>query len=279
MLVIAATPQVETIIPGISRPVIAGGLLLAGMGLLHLGITAEILRITLGLLTVMAGFELLYATVETSILLAGLLSIVNLGLALAGAYLMTAASVGGDGMNAPILWIFLPFALGGFLLLFRHERVLTILGGTIALFLSLLAILIPIDTVMLSGIFSFKLAGSLNVLGRSFVLETADGPLLAILYGLAAMWFFGAETLGLARRLIPAGTGDPVPAGGSHRGPPLPVRGCLHRDRGPVICADASPALPKTRARHPAICDLSDTGSAVHPVRGLVTDRRGNQPR
>jgi formate hydrogenlyase subunit 3/multisubunit Na+/H+ antiporter MnhD subunit len=108
-------------------------------------------------------------------------------------------------MNAPILWIFLPLALGGFLLLFRHERVLTILGGTSVLFLSLLAMLIPIDTVMGSGVFSFKLAGSLNVLGRSFVLETADGPLLAILYGLAAMWFFGAESLGLARRLIPMG--------------------------------------------------------------------------
>jgi len=91
ILVIAATPQVEIMIPGISRPVIVGGLLLAGMGLLHLGITAEILRITLGLLTVLAGFEILYATVETSILLAGLLAIVNLGLALAGAYLMTAA--------------------------------------------------------------------------------------------------------------------------------------------------------------------------------------------
>jgi hypothetical protein len=90
ILVIAMTPNVETMIPGISRPVIAGGLLLAGMGLLHLGITAESLRITLGLLTVMAGFEILYATVETSILLAGLLAIVNLGLALAGAYLMTA---------------------------------------------------------------------------------------------------------------------------------------------------------------------------------------------
>lgn len=91
VLVIAATPAVETIIPGISRPVIAGGLLLAGMGLLQLGISAGILRITLGLLTLMAGFETLYAAVETSILLAGLLSIINLGLALVGAYLMTAA--------------------------------------------------------------------------------------------------------------------------------------------------------------------------------------------
>ena len=91
VLVIAATPAMETIIPGISRPVIASGLLLAGMGLLQLGISAGILRISLGLLTVMSGFETLYATVETSILLAGLLSIINLGLALVGAYLITAA--------------------------------------------------------------------------------------------------------------------------------------------------------------------------------------------
>lgn len=91
VLVIAATPAVEKIIPGVSRPVLAGGLLLAGMGVLQLGISAGILKIILGLLTVMAGFEILYATVETSILLAGLLTIINLGLALAGAYLMTAA--------------------------------------------------------------------------------------------------------------------------------------------------------------------------------------------
>lgn len=90
ILVIAITPQVEVAIPGVSRPVLASGLLLAGMGLLHLGLTAEVLRVTLGLLTVLAGFEILYATVETSILLAGLLVIVNLGLALAGAYLMSA---------------------------------------------------------------------------------------------------------------------------------------------------------------------------------------------
>lgn len=91
VLVLAVTPQAEAMIPGVSRPVLAGGLLLAGMGLVQLGITADILKITLGLLTLMAGFEILYATVETSILLAGLLAIVNLGLALSGAYLMTAA--------------------------------------------------------------------------------------------------------------------------------------------------------------------------------------------
>jgi hypothetical protein len=91
LLVIAATPGLESIIPGIERPVIAGGLLLMGMGLLQLGLSSSIMKITLGLLTIMAGFETLYAAMETSLLLAGLLSIINLGLALAGAYLLTSA--------------------------------------------------------------------------------------------------------------------------------------------------------------------------------------------
>ncbi len=91
LLVAAAAPQVEKMIPGISRPVVIGGLLLTLMGLLRLGITAETLRVTIGLLTLLAGFEILYSTIETSILLAGLLAVVNLGLALVGSYLMTAS--------------------------------------------------------------------------------------------------------------------------------------------------------------------------------------------
>jgi len=108
-------------------------------------------------------------------------------------------------MSAPFLWILLPLGLGSLSLLIRRERVLTFIGGTSTLFLSLLALLIPIDTALLIGSVSFKLEGSLYVLGRSFVLSSTDGPLLAILYGLAAMWFIGAESVGLARRLIPTG--------------------------------------------------------------------------
>lgn len=72
----------------ISLPVAWGGLLLIGLGLLHLGITSESFRVILGLLTVLTGFEILYAAVESSSLVAALLVIVNLGLAMAGAYFM-----------------------------------------------------------------------------------------------------------------------------------------------------------------------------------------------
>jgi hypothetical protein len=72
----------------LSLPVAWGGLLLIGLGLLHLGITSESFRVILGLLTVMTGFEILYAAVESSSLVAALLVVVNLGLAMAGAYFL-----------------------------------------------------------------------------------------------------------------------------------------------------------------------------------------------
>jgi hypothetical protein len=67
-----------------------GGFILVGMGLLHLGFTNHPFRVTLGLLTMLSGFEILYAAVETSTLVAGLLAGINLGLALGCAYLLVA---------------------------------------------------------------------------------------------------------------------------------------------------------------------------------------------
>lgn len=85
-----ATPQIEAIIPGLGLSVIAGGLLLISTGLIHLGLTSDILRVIISLLTLIAGFEIIYAAVENSILVAGLLALTNLGLGLAGSYLLLA---------------------------------------------------------------------------------------------------------------------------------------------------------------------------------------------
>jgi hypothetical protein len=90
VIVITAAPGVEEIIPGIGLPVISGSLILMGLGMLHLGMTVQPFRVILGLLTVLSGFEALYAALESSILVAAMLSTVNLGLALVGAYLLTA---------------------------------------------------------------------------------------------------------------------------------------------------------------------------------------------
>lgn len=90
MIVAAVTPDVDTIMADAGFPVTAGSLLLIGIGLLHLGITSYVLRVVIGLMTVISGFEILYSAVEGSVLVAGLLAVINLGLALVGAYLLTA---------------------------------------------------------------------------------------------------------------------------------------------------------------------------------------------
>jgi hypothetical protein len=68
-------------------------MILIALGLLHLGLTSQPFRVVLGLLTVLSGFEILYAAVESSILITGLLAAVTLGLAMLGAYLITAPTL------------------------------------------------------------------------------------------------------------------------------------------------------------------------------------------
>jgi hypothetical protein len=92
VVAVAVTPRVQSAMAGIGAPVIAGTILLTGIGLLQLGTSSQIPRTIFGLLTVIAGFEIFYAAVEGSILVAGLLAVVNLGLGLIGAYLLTASA-------------------------------------------------------------------------------------------------------------------------------------------------------------------------------------------
>ena len=78
---------------GATSQQVLGGLLLLGLGLLQLGLSREGIRIIIGLLTVISGFEILYATLEASVLMTGLLALLNIGLAFVGAYLFMAANL------------------------------------------------------------------------------------------------------------------------------------------------------------------------------------------
>ena len=86
-------PQVARWMLQISYPQILGGLLLVGMGVLHLGVSDHPFRVSIGLLTFLSGFEIFYATVETSVLVAGFLAIFSLGIALIGSYMMIAPTL------------------------------------------------------------------------------------------------------------------------------------------------------------------------------------------
>ena len=79
---------------GTPFPVLLGGFILIGMGLLQLGFSEKQFPVILGLLTTLSGFEILYASIDSSALVAGLLAAANLGIALIGAYLIVSPAMG-----------------------------------------------------------------------------------------------------------------------------------------------------------------------------------------
>jgi hypothetical protein len=92
LIVAVATPGVDTIMADAGFAVTGGSLFLIGMGLFQLGMTSNVLRVTMGLMTFLSGFEILYSAVEGSVLVAALLAVINLGLALVGSYLLIASN-------------------------------------------------------------------------------------------------------------------------------------------------------------------------------------------
>lgn len=108
-------------------------------------------------------------------------------------------------MNAPTLWIIIPLALGILLLFVENQRILSVLGGSLAVALALSAQFVPIEVALRVGSFSFRIEAALTILGRALIIRPAEGPLLALIYGAAALWFFGAEASRAATRMVPLG--------------------------------------------------------------------------
>ena len=87
---ISIAPTLQTWIPGVSQEQALGSVILVFMGTLHLAFRSRPFGITIGLMTALAGFEILYAAVESSVLVAGFMAAINLSLAMIGSYLLTA---------------------------------------------------------------------------------------------------------------------------------------------------------------------------------------------
>ena len=109
-------------------------------------------------------------------------------------------------MNAPLIWIIFPLILAPIFWLPRRANVTAFFGGLVALFFSFLAWVFPIDTALrISAELSIKIAPNFAIFGRQILLTPERQPLLVLIYGLAALWFFGASAAGIARRLVPIG--------------------------------------------------------------------------
>ena len=85
-MVLAIIPRITVWLP-LSGIIVLGSLLLIGIGLMQLSIANEPYRIIFGLLTVLSGFEIIYAGLESSVLVAGVLSIITLGISFIGVFI------------------------------------------------------------------------------------------------------------------------------------------------------------------------------------------------
>ena len=108
-------------------------------------------------------------------------------------------------MNAPTIWIVAPIFFAILLLFITNQRALSLLGGGFAIGLALVAQFVPLEEAMRIGAFSLKIDSSLTVLGRVLLIPPAESSLLALIYGAAALWFFGAEAANTATRIVPYG--------------------------------------------------------------------------
>lgn len=92
VLIFTVSPSIIRWLP-IPYVFLWSGLILFGVGLLQLALSNLTYRVIIGLLTIFSGFEILYAVVENSTLVTLLLAVVNLGLAIAGAYTISISRV------------------------------------------------------------------------------------------------------------------------------------------------------------------------------------------
>lgn len=108
-------------------------------------------------------------------------------------------------MNAPTIWIVAPAVVAILLMPIRNQRALSFIGGFFAVLLALAAQFMPLEKALSLGTFSFRIESSLTILGRQLLINPQEGPLLALIYGATALWFFGAEASKSPLRLIPLG--------------------------------------------------------------------------
>jgi hypothetical protein len=98
IVIVAYTAALRFPLPEIPSDITLACYLLAGLGLLLIGLSDAPLQVGLGLLTFLSGFDLFYVALEPSLAVAGLLGAVSFIIALAMAYLRIAQlTADGDG--------------------------------------------------------------------------------------------------------------------------------------------------------------------------------------
>jgi len=109
-------------------------------------------------------------------------------------------------MNAPLIWIFLPAAIGGFLLVFRRRiRWIEMFGSITAAMLAFMALRFPSDGFFAINDFSIQIRPTLPVLGRQFAITENMMGIIAIFYAALFLWFLLAVVVKPSPCFVPLG--------------------------------------------------------------------------
>jgi NADH-quinone oxidoreductase subunit N len=109
-------------------------------------------------------------------------------------------------LNAPMVWVLIPALLSVVMLvLSRWGRLITILGTVTTLVLAATAWLLPIKEQFFLGPWTINFTDTWVILGRRFVLGSADRSALVILYLAAAFWFGAAYVARTSSLFVPLG--------------------------------------------------------------------------
>ncbi len=79
LLSFSISPVIQTLIQA-RIEIIWGGMLLFASGLIQVGLAKNYIRTIIGLITFISGFEVMYASIESSVLVSGLLVFITIGL-------------------------------------------------------------------------------------------------------------------------------------------------------------------------------------------------------
>jgi formate hydrogenlyase subunit 3/multisubunit Na+/H+ antiporter MnhD subunit len=107
-----------------------------------------------------------------------------------------------------MIWILIPGLVGIVLYFLRRWRKLTVISATVITgLLALAAAKIPIGEIILIGPWSFKISNTLQLLGRRFILDNPDRPLLVLISLTVTFWLAGSYLARPGSLFIPSGLG------------------------------------------------------------------------
>ena len=185
---------------GIDALIATSGLLLFVGGILQIGFSGSLLRRAGGILSVMCGFEIIFSPLSDSVLLAGLVALIHLGVGMAVTYWINLdESEEVPAMSAGFLWILLPLVFALLLLLFgQYPRVSMAIGAVVNTAIVITVLLLKVDHNYILGNTLIRIEPVFSILGRSILIDNADRVILLFLYGLSSLYlwlgvFFDSE--------------------------------------------------------------------------------------